>query len=36
MLTVKILQGSLLMDERQWKYLLNGPQGEIKIAQNPT
>jgi dynein heavy chain len=24
------------MDERQWRYLLAGPGGEIRIAPNPT
>lgn len=36
MLTVKILQGSQLMDDRQWRYLLAGPSGDIKILPNPT
>ncbi|CAD8156782.1 unnamed protein product [Paramecium pentaurelia] len=36
MLCIKILQGAQMMDDKQWRYLLAGPQGDIKIAQNPT
>lgn len=29
MLTIKILQGSNLIDQNEWRYFLTGPQGEI-------
>jgi dynein heavy chain len=35
-LTVKIMQGSNLIDPDEWRYYLAGPAGEIEIAKNPT
>jgi dynein heavy chain len=35
-LTVKILQGDNLMNEKEWRYLLSGPSGDIKVPDNPT
>ncbi|KAL4429885.1 hypothetical protein ABPG74_022908 [Tetrahymena malaccensis] len=36
MLTVKILQGKDLMNKEEWRYLLAGPSGDIKVPDNPT
>ena len=36
MLTVKILQGYNKMNDIEWRYLLAGPTGDIKLAPNPT
>ena len=36
MLTIKILQGDSLLNEEEWRYLLTGPIGDIKVKQNPT
>lgn len=36
MLTIKILQGYKLLNEEEWRYLLTGPMGDIKIKSNPT
>jgi len=36
MLTVKILQGYDKLNNEEWRYLLAGPTGEIKIPANPT
>jgi dynein heavy chain len=36
MLTVKILQGQNLLNNVEWRYLLAGPSGDIKIPPNPT
>lgn len=36
LLTVKILQGDSKLNEKEWRYLLAGPSGEIKIKSNPT
>lgn len=36
LLTIKILQGDHKMDNAEWRYLLAGPSGEIKIPNNPT
>jgi dynein heavy chain len=36
LLTVKILQGDNKLNEKEWRYLLAGPSGEIKIKNNPT
>ena len=35
-LTVKILQGFNEMNDSEWRYLLAGPSGDIKIVNNPT
>jgi dynein heavy chain len=36
LLTIKILQGDNKIDNAEWRYLLAGPAGEIKIPPNPT
>lgn len=36
LLTVKILFGSNQMDEKEWRYLLAGPTGDIHVPSNPT
>jgi dynein heavy chain len=36
MLTTKILFGNKDLDENQFRYLLIGPSGDIKVPTNPT
>lgn len=36
MLTTKILFGDKKLDQNQFRYLLIGPSGDIKVATNPT
>ena len=36
MLAVKILQGNKAMDEKEWRFLLTGSAGDVKIKPNPT
>lgn len=36
LLTVKILQGYSMLNNEEWRYLLAGPSGDIKVPQNPT
>lgn len=36
MLTVKIEFGKKEMDPTEWRYLLAGPTGDIKLESNPT
>jgi len=35
-LSVKILQGDDKMNDDEWRYLLAGPIGDIKVKDNPT
>ena len=36
MLTIKIKQGDNKVDNKEWRYLLSGPSGEIAVPPNPT
>ena len=35
-LTIKIKQGDNKIDNKEWRYLLSGPAGEIQVPPNPT
>ena len=36
MLTIKIINSRGELDQKEWRYILAGPTGEIKIPPNPT